>query len=241
MTVTIHHINTNWNLKSYIWSTSEYDLEDHTAQNISKFYLEHVPDAPFRLVTTDNTNTMPAAFRRMESDDQIGCISHISSLVAKACVTSDDATEVKTNVEAAKKLVEHVKRTDIQSKLTTTLKQAISTRFCTYREMIGSIVKSWEELEAFLDERNELNYLEDINKILLIQTSRVLKPLHDCGLELEQDKRPTIHRVRFWETILCAAFSENAQDLAAIKKMKEVGSEAESTSTMTLPQRWTRE
>ena len=172
---------------------------------------------------------MPAAFRRMESDDQIGCISYISSLVAKACVTSDDATEVKTNVEAAKKLVEHVKRTDIQSKLTTTLKQTISTRFYTYREMIGSIVKSWEELEAFLDERNELNYLEDINKILLIWTSRVLKPLHNCGLELEQDKRPTIHRVRFWETKLCAAFSENAQDLAATKKMKEVGRRALST------------
>lgn len=34
--------------------------------------------------------------------------------------------------------------------------------------MIGSVVKSWEELEAFLDERNELDYLEDINKILLI-------------------------------------------------------------------------
>ena len=97
MTVTIHHINTNWNLKNYIWSTNEYDLEDHTAQNISK-YLEHVPDAPFRLVTTDNTNTMPAAFRRMESNDQIGCISHISFLVAKGCVTSDDATEVKMNV-----------------------------------------------------------------------------------------------------------------------------------------------
>ena len=65
--------------------------------------------------------------------------------------------EVKTNGEAAKKLAELVKRTDIQSKLTTTLKQTISTRFYAYREMIGSVVKSWEELEAFLDERNELD------------------------------------------------------------------------------------
>ena len=54
----------------------------------------------------------------------------------------------------------------------------------------------------------------------------MLKPLHDSGVELEQDKRPTIHRethfgrlnfVRlFWETKLCAAVQ-----VAAIKKMKE--------------------
>jgi chemotaxis receptor (MCP) glutamine deamidase CheD len=60
---------------------------------------------------------MPAAFCLLDSDDQIGCISHISLLVAKACVTSDEAAEVKLNVEAAKKLVEHVKRTELQSKL----------------------------------------------------------------------------------------------------------------------------
>ena len=130
----------------------------------------------------------------------MGCISHISSLVAKACVTSNDAAEVKMNVEAAKKLVEHVKWVNLQRQLTTSLKQTISTRFYTYREMIASIVKNWEEFETLLDARNELSYLEDINKIVLIQTPCVLKPLHNCGLELEQDKRPTIYRVRFWKT-----------------------------------------
>ena len=58
--------------------------------------------------------------------------------------------------------------------------------------MIGSIIKSWEELETLLDARGKLNYIEDINKILLIQTSRVLK-LHDCGLEVEKDKEPMLH------------------------------------------------
>jgi hypothetical protein len=172
MSVTVHHIDADWNnLSSFIWSTTKYNLEDHTASSISKCYLENVPDAPFRLVTTDNTNTMPAAFRHLASVDQIGCISHISSLVAKACVTSNDAAEVKLNVEAAKKLVEHVKRAELQNKLTTTLKQTIATRFYTYREMIASIITNWEELETVLDARGELNYIEDINKILLIQTS----------------------------------------------------------------------
>ena len=154
---------------NFVWSTVEYDLDDHTKANIGTFYLENVPDAPFRLVATDNTNTMPAAFRYLPKDDQIGCIAHISLLIAKACVTSEDAIEVKTNIEAAKRLVGHVKRTDLQSRLTKTLKQTVSTCFYTYREMIGSVIESWEELENVLDARNELNYLEDINKILLIQ------------------------------------------------------------------------
>jgi hypothetical protein len=55
------------------------------------FYLEYVPDAPFQLVVTDKINTMPTAFWYLPKDDQIGCIAHISSLIAKACVTSEDA------------------------------------------------------------------------------------------------------------------------------------------------------
>lgn len=95
--------------------------------------------------------------------------------------------------------------------------------------MIGSVVEGWDELATLLDARNELNYLEDINKILLIQTSRVLKVLHSCGLELEQDKKPTLHRVSFWEAKLKSAFRENDQDMAAIKKMKAVGRKAIDT------------
>lgn len=232
MSVTLHHVSPDWTLRNFIWSTAEYNLDDHTAANIGKFYLENVPDAPFRLVATDNTNTMPAAFRDLIKDDQIGCIAHISSLIAKACVTSEEAIEVKANIEAAKRLVEHVKRADLQSRLTKTLKQTLSTRFYTYREMIGSVVEGWDELEKLLDARNELNYLQDINKILLMQTSRVLKPLHSCGLELEQDKKPTLHRVLFWHAKLKLAFCENEQDLAAIKKMKAIGRKAIETKLM---------
>ena len=50
MSVTLHHISPDWTLRNFIWSTSEYNLDDHTAANIGKFYLENVPDAPFRLV-----------------------------------------------------------------------------------------------------------------------------------------------------------------------------------------------
>ena len=101
--------------------------------------------------------------------------------------------------------------------------------------MIGSVIESSEELENVLDARKELNYLEDINKILLIQTSRVLKPLHSCGLELEQDKKPTLHRGLFWEAKLKLAFCENEQDLAAIKKMKAIGRKAIQTKLTSRP------
>ena len=53
MSVTVHHISPDWTLCNFIWSTVEYDLDDHTAANIGTFYLENVPDATFRLVATD--------------------------------------------------------------------------------------------------------------------------------------------------------------------------------------------
>ena len=49
MSITVHHIDTDWNnLSSFIWSTNKYNLEDHTASSISKCYLENVPDAPLQ-------------------------------------------------------------------------------------------------------------------------------------------------------------------------------------------------
>lgn len=102
----------------------------------------------------------------------------------------------------------------------------VSTRFYTYRETIESVVESWDKLATLLDARNELNYLADVNKILAIQTSRVLKSLRSCDLELEQNKKPTLHRISFWEGKLKLAFRGNYQDMAAIKKMKAVGRKA---------------
>ena len=96
-------------MHNFIWSTVEYNVDDQVAANNGKFYLQNVPDALHRLVVTDNTNTMPAASRHLSNDGQIGCISHISSLIAKTCVTFEDAMEVKSNVEAAKRLVTHEK------------------------------------------------------------------------------------------------------------------------------------
>jgi len=82
--------------------------------------------------------------------------------------------------------------------------------------MIGSVIQSWEEIDNVLDARNGLKYLEDISKMLLIQTSRVLRPLHSCILELEGEKNPTFQR-------LLVYFCENRQDLFPITKIKAVG------------------
>ena len=45
MSVTVHHIHADWNnLSSFIWSTTKYNLEDHTASSISKCY-DFIPTA----------------------------------------------------------------------------------------------------------------------------------------------------------------------------------------------------
>jgi hypothetical protein len=40
MSVTVHHIDADWNnLSSFIWSTTEYNLEDHRAPSIYMGYF----------------------------------------------------------------------------------------------------------------------------------------------------------------------------------------------------------
>ena len=108
------------------------------------------------LLQTTQTQCQLLNSRYLSNDDQIGCIAYISSLIAKAYVTFEDAMEVKSNVEAAKRLVTHVKQTNLQSRLIKTFKQTVSTRFYRYREMIRCGTEAWEELEFLLDARNEL-------------------------------------------------------------------------------------
>ena len=103
-------------MQNFIWSTVDYNLDDQTAANIGKFYLENVPDA-LHVACCYRQHKHNASCilnsRYLSNDDQIGCIAYISSLIAKAYVTFEDAMEVKSNVEAAKRLVTHVKQTNL--------------------------------------------------------------------------------------------------------------------------------
>jgi hypothetical protein len=101
-------------------------------------------------------------------------------------------------IEASKKLVEYFRRSNLQSKLTKTLKQENMTRWNSLLTCLMSVDEMFEEIVALLTIKNKLGFLKDINRVLLQELVFLLSKFQSATLSLEQFKKPTLHKVVFW-------------------------------------------
>ena len=104
---------------------------------------------------------------------------------------------MKLRNTSAKKLVTHVKRTNIQSTLPKKMKQSEPTRWNPSLTMFKSIAAVWNEISAIMVERNEVDYLSGITANKLFDVIQFLEPFKDASDELEKDTSPSIQKVVF--------------------------------------------
>ena len=100
-------------------------------------------------------------------------------------------------IDACKKLVEYFRRSNLQSKLSKTLKQENSLLAC-----LMSVDEMFEEVVTLLMSKNKLGYLKDINRMLSQELVLFLSEFHSATLDLEQFKKPTLHKVVYWRHVL---------------------------------------
>jgi hypothetical protein len=125
-------------------------------------------------------------FYRYQSDGQIGG--------ARTCTTP-----IYHLIEGSKKLVEYFRRSNLQSKLTKTLKQENMTRWNSLlSNCLKSVDEMFEEIVTLLTIKNKLGYLKDVNRLLLQELILFLSKFQSATLSLEQFKKPTLHKVVFW-------------------------------------------
>lgn len=105
-------------------------------------------------------------------------------------------------IEACKKLVEYFRRSNLQSKLTKTLKQENATRWNSLLTCLMSVDEMFEEVVTLLTAKNKLGYLKDVNRVLLQELIRFLSKFQSATLSLEQFKKPTLHKVVYWRHTL---------------------------------------
>lgn len=131
----------------------------------------------------------------------------------------DPLSQILDLVSTCKEIVTRVKRSRIQGQLSTTLKQAVSTRWNSIYVMMKSISKNLPDLKHVEDRQLQKN-LMDINDNLLINVIKVLEHLDTATRLLSADKMPTLHLVVPVRVRLIKNLSIMADDTESIKALK---------------------
>lgn len=106
------------------------------------------------------------------------------------------------SLTAIKSLITYFKQSFLNSKLSTTLKQAVDTRWDSDLLMMESYVKVREEVETLLLKNKKLDKIQDIDNNVLDELISFLSPIRKCSKTLSGDKYPTIQLVAICYTEL---------------------------------------
>ncbi|CAF1660208.1 unnamed protein product, partial [Didymodactylos carnosus] len=147
--VTLHYIDSTWQLKTFILACRAYDRENKQAKNVRMFIDRILAEFNLSLnknvyIISDNENLMKATFR----ENRIGCAAHYSNKILEHAFTKDDinCSDVQQLFLFVKAIVNHVKRSHKQAQLRHKLQSFSDTRFNGVYIMMKSISTVYDEL-----------------------------------------------------------------------------------------------
>ena len=103
-----------------------------------------------------------------------------------------------TLIDACKTLVAYFKKSNLQSKLSKTLKQKNATRWNSLYHCMLSVFEMLVKVVDLLKQKDALRKVASISETCLKHLIDLLAPFQKATLDLEQYKEPTLHNVVFW-------------------------------------------
>ena len=101
-------------------------------------------------------------------------------------------------INAYKSLVAYFKKSNLQSKLSKTLKQENATRWNSLYHCLFSDFEMLIEVIDVLKQNDALQKVASISETFLKYLIDLLVPFQKATFDLEQFKEPTLHNVVFW-------------------------------------------
>lgn len=219
-----HYIIDSFDLKVAVLGVKEFQNDKKTAVNI----LQHVKDIldeyglqnKFKssAIVTDNGANVVAAFSKYK---RISCACHNLNLVMDDVMEKNPVDEIKCLIENSKKLVKYFKHSELNHKLSKSLKQEVKTRWNSTYIMLNSIREVQKEIQSLLLSKNEIKRISDIDFTLMENLLTFLKPFKDCSEKLSSEKEPTMHIYALWYEKLKTSCKPEIFDSVVVKQIKE--------------------
>jgi hypothetical protein len=130
-------------------------------------------------------------------------------------INTPHMNELYEMIDDCKELVAYFKKSNLQCKLSNTLKQENATRWNSLLRSLLSILEMLTEIIALLRGKGQLAKLARIQEALLKEFTTFLAMFQQATLALEQFKTPTLHKVAYWRNMLLnhlAPVDENILD-----------------------------
>lgn len=166
---------------------------------------------------TDNGANVVAAFKSFK---RLSCACHNLNLVMDDVIEKNPLAEVKALIDCCKSLVKYFKHSQLNSKLSKTLKQQVKTRWNSTFFMLLSIFDVKEEIKTLLLKKDELQRISNLDFSLLENILCFLKPFKDCSEALSSDKEPTMQIFALWSEKLCKLCRTSTLDSQIITEFK---------------------
>ena len=187
---------------SRILGTRELSVK-HTGENIRIAVRDVLEEfgawRPGNTYVTDNAANMKLAMKEKSWLDNLNLVlAHALRDNRDPDQSEDYMSEVLQQISVCKGIVAHVKRSRIQAKLDTTLKQAVSTRWNSILTMLQSVLCNTDNLKKLADEfadRTLQRSLLDVNVELLKQVVALLQHFDAATRLLSTDLTPSLHLV----------------------------------------------
>lgn len=174
----------------------------------------------FITFTTDQGKNIVKA---LQHHRRINCMAHLLNNILTHTFNDtflkENAPTIYNLILKTKQLVEHLKRTGITQILQTTVKQDCPTRWNTKYDMLYSVHANFNDIEIALIQSGAQNKLCGVDKYLLKEVIKFLKPFKANTLAFEGDSEPTIHLVMLYMHILrtkIASFATEMQELTVV-------------------------
>lgn len=186
LTITAHWIDDNWELRSQVLCTDEFDATlKKTGDNIKaaiKVELQSLglnTDSSNLTFTTDRGANMIAALR---NDNRLDCSAHILNTVLRNTFDpkKDCPEEITELLTASKGLVRYFKKTGYQTLLKRALQQSCDSRWNSIYAMLQSVHQEFDDIENILKDhaQSELHRHSSIDKDLLAELLPFLQVIH---------------------------------------------------------------
>lgn len=202
--ISLHHIDDAYRLNVFILGCYPYDENDQKALTVRAFVENVLNEYGLHLdgdkyVMTDNENKMKCAFS--SSCQRVGCSSHYLNKQLEHAFTSETIEKQLVGCDEAQTLFKHVKamvnrirRSHKQLKLSRKLQTYSETRFNGAFHMLHVFSIVYDELTSIISSSYLNDYLS-IDKDFLQQICDFLAPFDEVIVQLSDTKRPNLHRV----------------------------------------------